>query len=268
MTRIFDALKKAQITRPTAAITPMPAPGVTPMSAGPGAVLGTVGRPGSATIGSAAVPAGFAPLPHVETVVPAPLDEEVARELTMLRIRLDSVFQDRTSRVVMLMSSQGGEGTTTVASEFARLLALEGRQRVLLADMHARRPALAQRFGLGHGHRPLRSGETPELAVLPVDESSMRQGAINPALARQVVASVSNLYDWIVLDGPPALESPEAVEIAALADGVVLVVQSGIAKRPVVSRAADLLRRGGARVLGTVLNRRRLEIPEFIYRRI
>jgi hypothetical protein len=30
----------------------------------------------------------------------------------------------------------------------------------------------------------------------------------------------------------------------------------------------DLVNRAGGRVLGIVLNRRRLEIPEFIYRRI
>jgi Mrp family chromosome partitioning ATPase len=36
----------------------------------------------------------------------------------------------------------------------------------------------------------------------------------------------------------------------------------------VLARAVDLLRRAGARVLGTVLNGRRLEIPGFIYRRI
>jgi Mrp family chromosome partitioning ATPase len=103
---------------------------------------------------------------------------------------------------------------------------------------------------------------------MAVDEATVRRGAFNPTTARQMVASVSNLYDWIVLDGPPALEAAEAVEIAGIADGVVLVVQSGIAKRPVVARAADVLRRGGANVLGTVLNRRRHEIPEFIYRRI
>lgn len=267
MTRIFDALQKAQSTqRAPIGVTPLAAPHAVPA---PAPVMGTVPRPGSATIGSAAVPAGFAPLPHIDTVRPAPLPEEVARELTMLRIRLDAAFQDRSSRVVMFMSSQGGEGTSTVASEFARLLALEGRQRVLIADLHARRPSLGRRFDLAHaGRRTLRAADEPELAVMPVEESTVRQGAFNPALARQVVSSVSNLYDWIVLDGPPALESPEAVEIAAVADGVVLVVQSGIAKRPVVARAADLLRRGGARVLGTVLNRRRLEIPEFIYRRI
>ena len=47
-----------------------------------------------------------------------------------------------------------------------------------------------------------------------------------------------------------------------------MVVQAGRTKRPVLSRSVDLLRKAGARVLGTVLNRRRLEIPGFIYRRI
>jgi Mrp family chromosome partitioning ATPase len=263
MTRIFDALKKAQ-SRPPVGVTPLPSP-----AAAPSPVMSAVARPGSATIGSAAVPAGFAPLPFIETVVPAALSEEVARELTMLRIRLEATFQDRGSRVVMFMSSQGGEGTTTVASEFARLLALEGRQRVLIADFHARRPALARRFALAGTRRPsVRPADAPELSVMAVDEATVRRGAFNPTTARQMVASVSNLYDWIVLDGPPALEAAEAVEIAGIADGVVLVVQSGIAKRPVVARAADVLRRGGANVLGTVLNRRRHEIPEFIYRRI
>jgi Mrp family chromosome partitioning ATPase len=51
-------------------------------------------------------------------------------------------------------------------------------------------------------------------------------------------------------------------------DGVVLVVHAGRAKRPVVTRAVDMLRKSGGRVLGTVLNRRVHEIPGFIYRRI
>jgi Mrp family chromosome partitioning ATPase len=220
------------------------------------------------------VPAGFAALPHIDTVVPVPLPQEVTRELTMLRIRLDAMLEDRGSRVVMFCSSQSSEGTSTVAAEFALTLATDGRQRVLLADFHARRPVIGDRFGLEPdsptpARRPhLRMAEEPELAVLRIDERSVRHGALHPEWARSRVAAVSSLYDWVILDGPPVLESPESVDIAALADGVVLVVQAGVAKRPVVARAAELLRRGGARVLGTVLNRRRLEIPEFIYRRI
>jgi Mrp family chromosome partitioning ATPase len=53
-----------------------------------------------------------------------------------------------------------------------------------------------------------------------------------------------------------------------VAEGVVVVVQAGRTKRPVLARSIELLRKAGGRVLGTVLNRRRLEIPGFIYRRI
>jgi len=56
--------------------------------------------------------------------------------------------------------------------------------------------------------------------------------------------------------------------LAALADGVVVVVQAGRTKRPVLTRSVDMVSRAGGRVLGMVLNRRRLEIPGFIYRRI
>lgn len=275
MTRIFDALRKAQATHPVAPVPPPaahPAPVAPPPVPVP--VAHTRGAAPAHTMASAVVPAGFAALPHIDTVVPARLPEEVTRELAMLRIRLDALLEDRSSRVVMFCSSQSSEGTSTVAAEFALALANDGRQRVLLADFNARRPVLGQRFGIDAdaphaARRPhLRMAEEPELAILRIDERSVRHGALHPEWARERVAAVSSLYDWVVLDGPPVLESPDSVDIAALADGVVLVVQSGVAKRPVVARATELLRRGGARVLGTVLNRRRLEIPEFIYRRI
>ena len=72
----------------------------------------------------------------------------------------------------------------------------------------------------------------------------------------------------VVVDGPPVLEAPEASSLAGVADGIVLVVHAGRTKKPVLSRAVDLLRKGGGRVLGSVLNRRRHEIPNFIYRRL
>jgi Mrp family chromosome partitioning ATPase len=269
MTRIFDALRKAQSSHPVA---PVPPPAAHP----PGPSAPAVHGRGAAThtVASAVVPAGFAALPHIDTVVPVALPADVMRELAMLRIRLDAMLEDRNSRVIMFCSSLSAEGTSTVASEFALALAADGHQRVLLADFHAQRPVIGHRFGVDPdskvpARRPhLRLGEEPELAVLRIDERSVRHGALHPEWARARVAAVSSLYDWVVLDGPPVLESPDSVDIAALADGVVLVVQAGVAKRPVVARAAELLRRGGARVLGTVLNRRRLEIPEFIYRRI
>jgi Mrp family chromosome partitioning ATPase len=46
------------------------------------------------------------------------------------------------------------------------------------------------------------------------------------------------------------------------------VIEAGRTKRPVLHRATDLLRNARAQLIGSVLNRRRLEVPEFLYRRI
>ena len=75
-------------------------------------------------------------------------------------------------------------------------------------------------------------------------------------------------FEWVVIDGPSVVESPDAASLAAQVDGVIMVLHAGRAKRPVVTRAVDMLRKSGGRVLGTVLNRRVHEIPGFIYRRI
>jgi len=103
---------------------------------------------------------------------------------------------------------------------------------------------------------------------MPLPADARREGVLAAEVLRGSLQSVGGAYDWIVVDGPPVLESPDAASLGAVVDGVVLVVQAGRTKRPVLTRSVDLLRRSGGKVLGMVLNRRRLEIPEFIYRRI
>jgi Mrp family chromosome partitioning ATPase len=134
-----------------------------------------------------------------------------------------------------------------------------------MVDLHARRPAQSAPMP---GHGAAEGMVVAHLDVLPFAEAYRSAGVIPPAEARAAIESYGAAYDWIVLDGPPVLESPDSATLAAVADGVVIVVQANRTKRPVLIRAVDLLRKAGGRVLGTVLNRRRLEIPEFIYRRI
>jgi Mrp family chromosome partitioning ATPase len=256
MTRIFDALKKAQ-TPIVSPVTPIPAPAAPPL---PIVTPGTAPPPMAPTRVSHPLTA----LPRIDVIHVPALDEQDTRELATLRIGLDSALAGG-GRTVMFASSQGGEGTSTVARRFAALLAGEHGRRVLLVDLHGRRPALSQWMDREIAHP---APGAAELSVLPLPADVRARGAMTAATGRPLLEALGQAFEWVVLDGPPVLGAPESVELAALADGVVLVVQSGSAKRPVVSRAASLLRAGGARVLGTVLNRRRHEIPEFIYRRI
>ena len=209
-----------------------------------------------------------------------PLGDDVLREMSTLRVHLEAALSERAPRTVMLVSAQGGEGTTTVAAQLAATLAHDVSIRVLLVDAHGRRPALSARIASAPAVRPLSgaatgpattaqdAGPAGRLRVLPLPKELRGPTGIAPQTLRQMLEPVERAFDWIIVDGPPVLGSPDSAALAGAVDGVVVVVQAGRTKRPVLARSIELLRKAGARVLGTVLNRRRLEIPGFIYRRI
>jgi Mrp family chromosome partitioning ATPase len=212
-------------------------------------------------------------------VVPFGLDailpSDVLREMTALRVSLEVAITAHTPRTVVFLAAQSGAGTTTVAAQFARALAGDDRLRILLVDANAQRSAYGPDGRALSGHEPrgaVYGVSAPRAAgnldFMPLPESARQTHLLPVEAMRDSLRAVASGYDWIVLDGPPVLESPDAAPIGAVADGVVIVVQAGRTKRPVLARTVDLLRRAGGQVLGIVLNRRRLEIPEFIYRRI
>lgn len=253
MTRIFDALQKASRSL---------RPGHAPAPAEPAM---------TSPVAPARTPAAVGPMPRVVAVPVRSPEGDTQRELTTLRIGLEAALEDKLPRVVAFTSSQVGEGTSTVAADFAMLLAGDGRQRVLLLDLNARRPVLEQRLipAAEGPTTPFRGagGDSP-LQLVPIEPEHRERGFVPPARVEAVIHGLGPRADWVILDAPPVLDAPEAAELATLADGVVLVVEAGSAKRPVIARAAELLRKSGARLIGSVLNRRRLEIPEFLYRRI
>ena len=283
MTRIFEALRKAQGRAGALPFPPVePAPLWPPVSTRPPAA---VPAPAPAAAPVATLEPAF--VPRIDTVPFAPLPAEVMRQMTSLRIGLESALEGRKSRIVMFVGAMGSEGVTTVAAQFAAALATESlnvlllNARVPLARAVAGiRPAPARAAAAAPARGPaasrsvappVRGAEAPArapLATAALGEDLRRAGGRAPAAARATLQALAAQFEWVVVDGPPVLEAPESVDLAPLVDGVVLVVRSGYTKRPVALRAADMLRKSGVRVLGSVLNRRHLEIPDFIYRRI
>lgn len=264
MTRIFDALKKAESARPHA---------VDPAQVAPRSAALHATSAVRAVLAAPHLDSFRAPLPL--SGAPALSDESI-REMTGLRVALEGLLSDAPARCVMFVSPQGREGTSSVALQFGAAVARDPQQRVLLVDVHVRRPA----YHIDESTRTavadprvaatmLRPGaSSPNLFVLPAPDDVVRLGVLQPATLRAMLDASSRGFEWIILDGPPVLESPDAAALAVLADATVLVVQAGRTKRPVVARSGDMLKKAGARLVGSVLNRRVLEIPEFIYRRI
>lgn len=269
MTRIFDALRKAESAKPhaagPAAVTPLPAP--VPHATG--------GARAAAAARASATPGAYrAALPLIGAMG---VSDEVTREMSALRVSLEALLGSSDTRRIMFVAPQGGEGTSTVALQFATVLAMDPSLRVLVIDAHARRPVfhvdgaaravVADPRVAGEGYQPGAAPST-NLFVVPVPDEIVESGIYRPAELRAVLDAATAGFDWVVLDGAPVLESPDSAALAALADATLMVVQAGRSKRPVISRSSDLLRKSGARIVGSVLNRRVLEIPEFIYRRI
>jgi protein-tyrosine kinase len=182
----------------------------------------------------------------------------------------------------MFASSVPGEGTSLVAREFALTLASEGEVATVLVDLNLREPSTAESFRVPRDpgfvdlilselplSQCLRSTETPRLSVLPAGRpvASPARVLADPRV-EQTIAELRRRFGFVVIDMSPIVPFSEGAQFSRVADGVVLVVRSGRTKRELVQRALDLLGDAGARVLGTVLNRRRFYVPRFIYERL
>ncbi|MGH7726812.1 MAG: CpsD/CapB family tyrosine-protein kinase [Candidatus Eiseniibacteriota bacterium] len=228
--------------------------------------------------------------PQAPAVLPFPTESlpgipaEFHRELSSLRFTLESALADRTTRVVLFTAAVAGEGTTTVAANFARILAQDPTQSVLLVDANVRRPGLSLFFGLAEGpglRELLHAGAAADFdsAIQAVERHNLHvltalqaegEGShlFLPDPVRELWARHGRRYHWVVIDGPPVLEAPESPILGTTVDTSVFVIQAARTKRGVVQRAMEVCAKAGAPVLGAVLNRRRHDIPEFIYRRI
>ncbi len=296
MSRILDALRKqdAQGSGPRSGprrersneptLPPLPPEAPRPLAAAQAAGPAVV--PGADPMVEPERPAPM--LPHAVEVAPTwpgavlpELSPEFHRELSGLRLQVDGALIGRRPRVVLLTSSVEGEGATTVAASFARVLAEDGASRVLLVDANRRRPGLAEYFRIVSGpglSEVLHAGQSFDSAVQAVERQnlhvlgSMAGGITANLYAQQLVRAFlgqyGSRYDYVLFDAPPLLDSPETAILGSAVDTTLLVIRASSTKGGVVSRSLDALAKAGVPVLGLVLNRRRLDIPEFLYKRL
>jgi len=210
------------------------------------------------------------------------LPDDFVRELGILRNSIDTALRGRQKRSIMFTSSAHEEGTTTLALNFAAVVASQGHGRVLLVEVNARRPSLYWRLGLSANDGVtdyFESNRTLASVVQPVEMLGIdviHIGQRDPAKIQlhleksfpELIQEALRTYDTVVVDAPPTVLSPETPPMTASVDGVVLVVQCERTKREIVQRSLGMIAQFQGKVLGTVLNRKKYYIPEFIYRRL
>jgi len=183
-----------------------------------------------------------------------------------LRSRLYQIAGTRPLKRVLVTSSVPAEGKTTVAANLAHSIMRQTDRRVLLIDTDLRVSRMHQLFGAPRspGLTDYLRGEADECAVIQNGSEGnlcLLPGGTevsNPSelllgdRMKKLLDLVTPVFDWIILDSPPALAVHDASSLADLCDGVLFVVKAGETDYQLAEKASsEFLRKN---LLGVVLN--------------
>jgi len=190
-----------------------------------------------------------------------------AERFRTLRSRLFQVAATHPLRRVVVTSSVPEEGKTFVVANLAQSFARQPECRVLLIDGDLRASRLHIPFGAPEvpGLSDYLSGEADETQITQVGgEGNLclipgGRSVPNPSellhcdRMKLLLDRMSRIFDWILLDSPPALAVHDASVLADICDGVLFVVRAGSTEFDVAERASAEFREKN--LLGVVLNR-------------
>jgi polysaccharide biosynthesis transport protein len=203
-----------------------------------------------------------------------------AESYRTLRTRMARLASQLDINSVMVVSAGVGEGKSTTAANLAVVLAETGKD-VLLVSADLRRPRVHQFFSLQNKSglsNLLTDGTPPDKRKGPVADGKQMASelwSVAPNLwvvlsgplpphpsalmdsdsMRQFLKEQRDLFDFIVLDCPPALVVADSMALAPLADAVLVVADAKESDRDLVSRLKEELEQVGGRIVGSVLNR-------------
>lgn len=189
----------------------------------------------------------------------------VAETFKALRTTLQEALPSPSHRIILITSSQPGEGKTMVASNLAICLAQSGA-RVLLMDCDLRRPRVGTLWNVprNDGTEPWPSAMRDELVhatpqenlwVLPAPAVSGDPGRLlgDPQL-RVFLSELRSQFDRIIIDSAPVNPVSDSLLLALLAESTLLVVCAEEVRQPSLMAAYERLKGVQARLGGVVMN--------------
>jgi len=204
----------------------------------------------------------------IASVFSAQLEHQAgAEKFRTLRSRLYQIASAQPLKKILITSSIPVEGKTFVAANLAQSFIRQTNRRVLLIDSDLRASRLHLHLGAPEtpGLSDYLKGECDEFQVVQVGmggnlclipggcDVSNPSELLHSERMRQLLDRMSVLFDWIILDSPPALAVHDASILADMCDGVLFVVRAGSTDSQLAEKASAEFREKN--LLGVVLNR-------------
>jgi protein-tyrosine kinase len=204
----------------------------------------------------------------------SPISEQYRTVRT--NIQFSSVDQD--FRTIMVTSAGPAAGKSTTVANLAVVMAQQGK-KVLLIDADMRKPTVHYTFMVSNT-KGLTNVLTRQLELLEAVRATeidnlhvLTSGPIPPNPSELLASKAMSYmlekaldeYDVVLFDTPPVLAVTDAQVLANICDGVVFVISSGKTESEMAIKAKELLEAAKAKILGVVLNRKKMKEGENYY---
>ena len=276
MSRIHEALKKAQEQRSLEPPAASPEKAVASVQPPPPGFTAAKTQPKSAEANSEflryeslleqCAKTIWKPEPSVDLFAHAEEGAHGTERLRTLRSRLYQVRATRELRKIVVTSALPAEGKTFIACNLAQIIVRQPDRRVLLIDADMRCPRM--HFALGAPKQPgltdylrgdarieevVQHGGHHNLCFIAAGAEVSNAGELAASHdLKKLLQLVSPIFDWVIIDTPPVLPVSDAVVMADHADGVLLVVRAAATHFDDAQKAAREFR--NKNLLGVVLN--------------
>lgn len=164
----------------------------------------------------------------------------------LIRTNLQFVLKGDNHKVVMVTSSQSGEGKSFISINTAAALALQGK-KVLLIGLDIRKPMLTTYLNLPVGHpgltnyllRPeisfqdiiqeVRDVKNLNVVVAGIIPPNPAELLLEPRLKDLFVEARKN-YDYVIVDSAPVGMVSDSLSVAEFADATIYVTRLGVTR--------------------------------------
>ncbi len=178
---------------------------------------------------------------------------------------------DKPMKTIVVTSAMESEGKSSISSNISIIYSME-KKKVILVDLDLRRPTAHKFFKISNNngitnilsggfsldetiiHTEVNNLDILTSGTIPPDPSSL----IESQKLRDIINKLKEMYDMVIIDTPPVMAVNDATVVGRIADGILLVIESGRATFSMVDHIKELFTKAGLNTLGVVLNKFKL----------
>jgi polysaccharide biosynthesis transport protein len=194
-------------------------------------------------------------------------ENEIAFSESIRSIRTSLMLNNQNNKRIAITSSLPSEGKTTVSINIA--MAFAKMENVVLIDCDLRKSSVAERFGLKRFQQGLtnylvmgteladclHTDEQSGLTVLPAGMLSTNpQELLSSNKFAQLLDTLEQQFDRIVIDTPPSLPVSDSLIIGQLTKSALVVIRANETKQEAVKKTFAKLMQHHIHIEGVVVN--------------